>query len=273
MGSRIHVLDRATGHDEVHEVGQPVGAVALTGTDGLLVAAVRDGLATFELATDTLDLFAPLEADDRETRFNDGKVDPAGRFWAGTMRYAGDRPVGSLYRLDPDGSVRRVLGELSISNGLDWSPDGRTMYLIDTPTGRVDGFDYDPESGAIANRRPVVVVPADQGYPDGMTVDAEGCLWVALWDGWAVQRYDPEGRLAMRCEMPVSQVSSCAFGGPGLDELYVTTASEDFTPERRVREPLAGGLFRLRPGVSGRLPGRFAAPTSLRHRPPDTLAS
>jgi sugar lactone lactonase YvrE len=146
---------------------------------------------------------------------------------------------------------------VSISNGLDWSLDGRTMYYIDTPTRRVDRFAFDPASGEIADRAPAVAIREGAGWPDGMTVDAEGYLWVALWDGWGVERYAPDGRLDRRVEVPAAQTSSCAFGGPDLDLLFITTAQEGYPPGGLPDQPLAGGLFVCRPGVRGRAPFRF----------------
>jgi sugar lactone lactonase YvrE len=185
---------------------------------------------------------------------NDGEVDPSGRFWAGTMELGAAPGRGSLYRLGPRGEVTRVLAGVSISNGLGWSPDERTLYYIDSPTQRIDAYDYDRSSGAIANRRTVAEIDPASGLPDGLAVDAEGCLWVALWGGSSLHRYTPDGRLDRAVALPVSQVTSCAFGGPDLDELYVTSAWVGLEE----REPAAGGLFRLRPGVRGLPARRFA---------------
>jgi sugar lactone lactonase YvrE len=150
-----------------------------------------------------------------------------------------------------------VLEGVTISNGLAWSPDGRTFFYIDTPTRRIDAFDVDPSTGAIARRRTAVEVPASAGWPDGMTVDAEGGLWVALWGGWAIHRY-LDGRLDRVIEMPVAQPTSCAFGGQELDELFITSAWKGLSDAERAAQPVAGALFRLRPGVRGVPPVPFA---------------
>jgi sugar lactone lactonase YvrE len=257
MGEAIHRTDPASGRDEIVPIGQLVGAVALRESGGL-VAAVRDGFVAVDPASGRLDLLAPVERDDPTTRMNDGKVDPAGRFWAGTMGIDPRPGVGTLYRLDPDLRVTAVLRGTTISNGLDWSLDGRIMYYIDTPTRRVDRFAFEPASGALADRAPAIAIREGAGGPDGMTVDAEGFLWVALWDGWAVERYSPEGRLDRRVEVPAQQASSCAFGGPDLDLLFITTAQEGFPSGGLPEQPHAGGLFVCRPGVRGRAPFRFA---------------
>jgi sugar lactone lactonase YvrE len=189
---------------------------------------------------------------------NDGKCDERGRFWAGTMACDARPGRGALYRLDPAYSVSCVLRGLSIPNGVDWSSDGRTMYFADSGERRIDCFDWDAETGTIAGRRPFVGFGRDEGVPDGLTVDAEGYLWVAMWGGWCVRRYAPDGQLARVVEVPVARVSSCAFGGPDLRDLYITTASGGLDAAERERQPDAGGVFRLRTDVSGRPPNSFA---------------
>jgi sugar lactone lactonase YvrE len=255
-GERVHRFDPLTGDDETTAVGQPVGAASPRIPDGL-VLAVRDGFVFLDLERARLQLVAEVEAETPGNRMNDGKCDAAGRFWAGTMPFAGNRPSGALYRLDSDLSVSRMLDGVTISNGIAWSPDGRSMYYIDSPTYRVDVFDYDVDAGEIAKRRTLFELPADGGLPDGMTVDAEGLLWIAFWGVGAVRRYTPDGLLAAVVELPVSLVTSCAFGGPDLADLYITSASGPLSPEQAVDQPAAGGLFRARPGVSGLPHHRF----------------
>lgn len=252
----VHRTDPATGIDEVIPVGRSIGAIALR-EDGGLVAAVEDGFGILDPETGAFELIVPVEADDPTTRMNDGKVDPSGRLWAGTMAYDERAGAGTLYRLGPDRSVTAVLEGATISNGLDWTDDRQSMYYIDTPTRRVDRFDYDDATGTISGRRPAVTIPPDEGYPDGMTLDTDGYLWVALFDGWGVQRYAPDGRLDRRIEVPAQQVTSVGFGGADLDELYITTGQEGFPPAGRPDQPHAGGLFRCRPGVHGRPANRF----------------
>ena len=174
------------------------------------------------------------------------------------MAYAGTPGAGSLYRLDPDLSVTTMLKGVTISNGLGWSPDGLTMYYIDTPTRGVDAFAFDPPTGEIADRRRIIDIPPDNGLPDGMTVDSEGGLWVALWGGDAVHRYLPDGTLERIVELPCRVVTSSAFGGALLDELFITTASLGLTPDELEAQPGAGGLFSCRPGLRGLPSGPFA---------------
>jgi sugar lactone lactonase YvrE len=183
---------------------------------------------------------------------NEGGCDPDGRFYCGSMAYALTPGAASLYRLDPDGSVTTVLGDLTISNGLEWSPDGRLAYYVDSATGRIDVMDYDGDRG-LTHRRPFATV--DAGSPDGLTVDSEGGIWVAIWGGHAVHRFTPEGALSEVVELPVTQVTACTFGGADLDELFITTSREGLPASE---EPVAGSLFRVRPGVTGLPVRRFA---------------
>jgi sugar lactone lactonase YvrE len=253
MANLVHRYDPQSKRDETFDVGQPVGALALREAGGL-VLALRDGFAEFDPGSGRPSLIAEVEAGDPNTRMNDGKCDRAGRFWAGTMGFLerDGECAGSLFRLDPDHQVTCVLTGVTVSNGLDWTADDRLMYYIDTPTGGVDVFDFDATTGQISGRRRLVTIAPEDGMPDGMTLDAEGYLWVALWGGWAVRRYAPNGTLDRVVELPVSQVSCCTFGGPDLSDLYITSATEGFAGPDHAREPLAGALFRYRPGVSGR---------------------
>ncbi|BEL04423.1 SMP-30/gluconolactonase/LRE family protein [Actinoplanes sichuanensis] len=180
------------------------------------------------------------------TRMNEGGCDPHGAFYAGSMSYQAAPGAGRLYRLTPDGAITVVLDAVTISNGLAWSPDGTLAYYVDTPTGRIDVFDSDPSAG-LTGRRPLVEIPPERGAPDGLTVDADGHLWVALWDGAAVHRYTPDGRLDGVVDLPVRQVTACTFGGPDLDELYITTSRHALDDP----EPAAGAVFRARVGVTG----------------------
>jgi sugar lactone lactonase YvrE len=252
----VHRYDPATGGSRSFQAGAMVGAVALTGA-GDLDLAVRDGFARLDPRSGGVRALAAVDADRPDLRMNDGKCDPAGRFWAGTMAIDERPGAGALYRLDPDGRVHLMLTDVSISNGLDWSDDGRLMYYVDTPTRSIDVFDFDTATGAIANRRSLARVPHGAGWPDGLTLDADGGIWVALWGGGAVRRYTQDGTLDLVVNVPVTYPTSCAFGGPDLGDLYVTTAATALTPEERRHEPLAGGLFRSRPGVHGRRAHRF----------------
>lgn len=256
MRGRIHSFRPAKGACRSVDARRPVGALACA-ADGGVVLAVAGGFARLDFDSGTVTLLATVETDRPQNRMNDGACDPGGRFWAGTMALDERPQAGALYRLDPDGTVHTMLTEVSISNGIDWSLDGRRMYYVDSPTRRIDVFDFDPATGAIADRRPFVNVPAEAGIPDGLTVDAAGFVWLALWGGAALHRYDPEGARERIVPLPVTHPTSCAFGGPDLDELYVTSARRPLSADERARQPMAGGLIRLRPGVAGRPSGLF----------------
>jgi sugar lactone lactonase YvrE len=241
---RVHRLD-VGGLHACWEAGQPVGAVFPRAGGGLLVAA-RDGFLALDPGTGAVGLLAPVEPDRPGNKLNDGACDRAGRLYAGTMAADESPGAGALYRLDPDLTVTQLVTGVGISNGIGWSPDDRLMYYSDSLAYRVDVFDYDPATGAITGRRPFAPVGGGEVMPDGLAVDAEGGVWVAQWGGSVLARYDPGGRLDATVSFPHANVTSCAFGGPGLDRLYVTTAAGPGNA--------AGGLFVLRPGVAG-LPG------------------
>jgi sugar lactone lactonase YvrE len=246
----LFVTDPADGATNERRLSKAVGVV-LPRASGGYVAALQDGF--YALPDDgEPELIAPVEASDPTTRMNDGETDPQGRVWAGTMGWHAEPSRGALYRLDADGSVRRMLEGVSISNGLGWSPDGLTMYYVDTPTCRVDRFDFDPVSGDISNRREFVTIRRGGGRPDGLTVDSEGAVWVATWPGHGVHRYLPDATLDAIVPLPVSNVSSCEFGGHDLRDLYITTAWELLSEEEHAAQPLAGSLFRTRVDVPGR---------------------
>ncbi|MFJ5994023.1 SMP-30/gluconolactonase/LRE family protein [Streptomyces sp. NPDC092370] len=233
LGARVHTYDPGTGRRTVRRTEQHIGAVKPRAGGGL-VLNLRDGIGLL----DPDGGFGWLHHEPVPgRRANDAVVAPDGALWAGTMRYDEAPGGGTLSRVTGDGSVRVVLDDVAVSNGTGWSPDGRLMYYIDTPTRRVDVFDY--ADGRISGRRTLVEIEEGAGFPDGLTVDAEGCVWVAVWQGSAVRRYTPGGELDRVIELPVPLVTACAFGGAGLTDLYVTTARVGLT------EPsaLAGSLF------------------------------
>jgi sugar lactone lactonase YvrE len=195
-----------------------------------------------------------IGADDSSLRMNDGKCDVYGRFWAGTMPYDDRSGVAGLYRLDGDRTLKQMLTGVSLSNGLGWSPDNRFMYYVDTPMRRVDVFDFEKASGELSNRRVLFEVPANRGLPDGLSVDTDGYIWLALWGGGAILRCTPDGQVDREIRLPVTHVTSCSFGGSNLDELYVTSASVELSQAELASQPYAGAIFVCRPGVNG-MPG------------------
>ncbi|MEU9914935.1 SMP-30/gluconolactonase/LRE family protein [Streptomyces sp. NPDC051001] len=233
LGARINTYDPVSGHRTVRVTDQHIGA-AKPRTGGGLVLNLRDGVALL----DPDDSFRWLHHEPVPgRRANDAAVAPDGSLWAGTMRYDEAPGGGTLSRLTGDGSFETVLDDVAVSNGTGWSPDGRRMYYIDSPTRRLDVFDF--EAGRPVNRRPLVGIEEGAGFPDGLTVDADGCVWVALWDGGAVRRYTPEGTLDRVITLPTPRVTACAFGGADLTDLYITTARVGL----KSPHPVAGSLL------------------------------
>jgi sugar lactone lactonase YvrE len=251
LGKRIYRYRPADGEMSSFQLEQYVGAVVPRQSGGLALAAQR-GFYSFEPTSGTMRLMAIPAEQDPDLRFNDGKCDPAGRFWAGTTSLTDRRGAAALYRMDPDGSLHRMLEGVSISNGLGWSPDGSTMYYIDTPTRTVAAFDYDMDTGAIRNKRTALEIPEAEGDPDGMTVDEEGKLWIAHWGGFQVARWDPvTGQKISGIRLPVPLVTSCVFGGKERNELFITTARISLSEEQLEKYPLSGAVFKVVTEVTG----------------------
>jgi sugar lactone lactonase YvrE len=236
-----------------HHIG-PVAAAIRPRRRGGFVAA---GERVFLMLDDALRPHgAPVAAfDDDSIRMNDGGTDPQGRFYCGTMAYSEAEGAGTLYRLDPDLSVTTVLTGVTISNGLRWTSDGGRVLYNDTPTGRVDQFDFDGDTGRFSNRRPFATMAEGSGKPDGMAIDEEDGVWVAKWGGSRVEHYDSTGRLVESLSLPVSQVTACTFGGPDRRTLYITTSKEGLEPGK---EPAAGAVFAARVDVPGAVEAAFA---------------
>lgn len=232
-----------------------VGSLALA-SDGRILVALRDRLSLFDPVSGGFDVVAKLRDDGEGIRANDGKCDRQGRFWLGTMDEGKRAQRGWLYRLAGT-RLSTVLDGLDVPNSLCWAPDGRTMYFTDSPTKTIWAFPYDPASGEIGERRVFARSEPDES-PDGATVDAEGYLWSARYNGGRVVRHAPDGRVDRVVAVPASQVTSCAFGGDGLGTLFITTASQQLSPERLAAQPLAGGLFAIDVGVRGVAEPRFA---------------
>jgi sugar lactone lactonase YvrE len=232
-----------------YEVAETVGAAApIEGADGWVLAAGRG----FAHLSEDGSVRQIADAAPEGTRMNDAACDPQGRFWAGTVALDSHIGGAALYRLDRDGQVELILDGLTISNGLGWSPDGATMYLTDTGPRIIYAFAFDPEQGTISGGRELITVDEEVGSPDGLTVDADGDLWAAIYGGGRIHRYSPDGALRDVLTLPAAQCTSSAFGGPGLNRLYVTTATEHWSDEQRRADPGAGIVYRFETDATGR---------------------
>lgn len=246
----VHRFDPVTGKNETCNTAKLVSAV-LPSEDGRLVVASQDGVERFDFERGLFTRFAEPEPGVPENRLNDAKVDPHGRLWVGSMRLDVSRPTGSLYRLTKTGEVARAESGFTVANGLAWSPDGSTFYFVDTVPGIIYAYDFDAREGSIANRRVFVTVPEAEGRPDGLAVDADGGVWCAIWDGWCVNRYRPDGRLDRAVELPVPRPTSVAFGGDDLATLFITSARTRLPASTLTEAPLSGGIFACNPGERG----------------------
>ena len=263
---RVHRLEPETGRKDAWEMPDQIGFLAPR-ADGGFAAGLKDGLAFLELPLDggpndsrqdaRIEYFARPDSHGPENRFNDAKVDAKGRLWAGSMHDAESESTGKLYRVNADRKPHIADENYIITNGPAFSPQGKTLYHTHSPHRLIYAFDLN-EDGGLSNKREFIRIPDQDGYPDGMTTDAEGRLWVCHWAGFRVSAFSPEGDLERVIELPVPNVTSCAFGGPNLDELYITTARKGLSHEELEQYPLAGALFRARPDVTGMAPGRFA---------------
>lgn len=247
----------STGEQQVWMMPSDIGSMALRAQGGMIVA-LRTGLAFLDMESGDVTPICDPEAFVATNRFNDGKCDRQGRFWAGTMDDAGVEYTGALYRIDTDLTCHKMVSDVCCSNGLGWSPDGLTMYYSDTWTYRIDQFDFDPETGEISNRRPFAEVPPGEGAPDGLVVDADGGLWSARWEGGRVVHYASDGSVDHVIKMPVASPTSFTFGGPDLKDLYLTSAQFGQTAEQLAAAPWAGGLFRIRVDIGGQGDMEFA---------------
>jgi sugar lactone lactonase YvrE len=251
----LHRFDPATGADRLWPMPEPIGCLALS-QDRRIVVALASGLAWFDPDTGALDRFLPIEADEPRTRLNDGRCDRQGRLWVGSMRRSAGGPLGTLYRCSGAEAAPMLTG-IEVPNCTAFSPDGTTLYFADTPTNRIRAFALDAGTGELSDERDFASVPADEGHPDGATIDAAGGLWVAHWDGWRISRFRPDGTLDRSIRLPVPRPTCLAFGGPDLATLFVTSARIGLDAPGLARAPLSGGVFALRPGETGLPEPRF----------------
>ncbi|MEM6835446.1 MAG: SMP-30/gluconolactonase/LRE family protein [Cyanobacteria bacterium P01_C01_bin.120] len=246
---RVHTFDPAAKMASFIEIDTVVSGLFLMDGEHLIVAQ-ENGLGRLNLATHELVSMVEIEANRPDNRLNDVRCDRQGRLWVGTMNN-NEQPQASLYRYDADGALKQMETGLSIANGLGWSPDQAMFYLTDSPRQTIYAYRFDAASGEISDRRPLVDLTHESFYPDGLTIDAAGCIWSAMWNGGCVIRFDPDGQEMLRVPLPVPLVTSCTFGGPNLTDLYITTASAGMTQAELKTHYQAGDLFRLATDIEG----------------------
>lgn len=256
-GKAVYRLDPSSDEVDCFPVDAEVGVIGLW-HDSTWIAAGSTGIDRLELPSGAITSLADPEASSAASRFNDGKVDRRGRFWAGTMTPTGAE--SSLYRVDVSLDVARVDGPFTISNGIGWSPTGDVMYFVDSLRYVIHRYDFDEGTGTVANRSDVVVFDPADGIPDGLTVDERGDIWCAMYGASCVVRISPDGEVLEAVPVPVSRPTACIFGGPDYETLYVTSARDGLSAAELAREPLAGSVFCVRPGVGGRPEPRFFGP-------------
>ena len=250
LAPSVHRFDPATG-DNREVVMQGLVSALLPRQGNGFIALAQNGVSAFDFETGAMSPLVNPEADIPDNRFNDGRCDRRGRLWAGTMPLDATKPAGSLYVVNPDLTWRRVDTGFSVANGLDWSPDDRTFYFVDSAPGRIYAYDFDIDAGTISNRRLFAEVPAASGRPDGLTVDSEGFVWCAIWDGWCIRRYAPDGSVDREIRVPVPRPTSVTFGGPDLKTLFITTARVRLPSRVLAEAPFSGGLFTIDVPVAG----------------------
>ncbi len=256
-GPSLNRWDPRDGGVKTFALPSVVGSVAFRESGGM-IAALQSGLYFLDPHSGALQTVAQPETHLPDNRFNDGRCDRAGRFWAGTMSDARREPTGSLYRLSANLECAHIRADVIVPNSLAWSPDNRTMYFADTYRQVIRAWDFDLASGEVSNERVFCDTAGHPGRPDGSCIDADGCLWNAEYGGWRLVRYTPEGRIDRVIGMPVANPTCCCFGGADFDTLYVSTATQRLTPEDLAKQPMAGSVLAVRPGVRGLPEARFA---------------
>lgn len=248
---KIYRWDSATGDHVAFKPDMPVRGLCRRASGGWLLIT-DTGLAFWDASSDACEFIVNPFKDTPDIQFNDGMIDPQGRFYVGSYNAADlEAPDGSFFRLDEDKSLHKLDDKLIVTNGVALSPDHKTLYLVEMFANRILAYDYDTATGAAQNRRVFVDIPADDGMPDGLTTDSEGFVWAAHWGGWRVSRFDPAGKLEREIRVPAELVTCIGFGGEGMDELYITTAWYTLSDEQRKEQPQAGDLFRIQTGVKG----------------------
>jgi sugar lactone lactonase YvrE len=249
---KVHIHDPIKKSNQVFDVGEMIGTIAPRASGGMMIS-LANAFAFFDEKTGQIDKFCPIEHDQPENRFNDGKCSPEGRFWCGSMEHAEATPKGTLYVLNSDHSFRPMRQDVMVSNGMAWTQDGKTMYYTDSGTKRVDAYDYHPETGELSNMRTVIRLGEEDGFPDGLTIDKEGMIWLAQWGAWCVCRYNPAtGERLQKIDVPAAHTSACTFGGEDMSTLYITTARARIS-ESELQGPQnkAGSLFSFKTDTQG----------------------
>ena len=250
-GKRIHRCNENASAHETCSVPEKIGTIAPM-KNGNLLAALASGIAEVNFNEETCDYKVKIDENNPQTRFNDGKCDTKGRFWAGTMDVEVEESIGSLYRIDSDYSYTSHVKNVGVSNGLVWSLEDQFFYYIDSPKGTITRYNFNSLSGEISNPEILLKIPKSDGSPDGMTIDNEGNLWVALWDGYKLIRVHPEtGKITDQIKLPVPRVSCCTFGGKDLNTLFITTARDGLSEDQLRKYPLSGSIFRIDLDIKG----------------------
>jgi len=264
VGRALLRYDLTSGQTTVVPVGSAIHAIGVRSTGGL-VAAMTFGFCTLNPETGAHSVISVPEADRPDFHFNDGKCGPDNRFWVGSMHKSYNASDGQVFKLGPDDVCATMMTGFTVPNGLGWSPDLDFFYIADSPSGAIFKFDYERHGGSL-RRRQIAVAPGEApGWPDGMSVDTDGCLWSVRWDGGCVVRFTPDGAVDRVVDLPVTRPTSCAFGGPNLDILFITSGTAGMEDAALADEPQAGGLFAIRPGVQGVPVGTFDGPSSFWH--------
>ncbi|MFK7749452.1 MAG: SMP-30/gluconolactonase/LRE family protein [Kordia sp.] len=252
IGETLNVYNPVNNTNKEIKMPAPIGTVVPSKAKDKVIVALNDGVYVVDIGTEKIEKLTDVEAENKGTRLNDGKCDPNGNLWVGSMDYSQTNPGGNLYKVSQSGEVAKMLGNITISNGIVWSKDHKTMYYIDTPTGNIRAFDFDVTTSTISNERIVVTIPTTEGAPDGMAIDENDMLYVGLWNGNCIANYNPKtGKLIQKIKVPAHNVTACAFGGADLDILYITTSNLDMTDEEKAKYPLAGSLFKIKLDVKG----------------------
>ena len=252
IGESLNIYSPKTKTNKEIKMPAPIGTVVPSEEKNKVIVALNDGVYVVDIITEKITRLAAVEDTNPGTRLNDGKCDPNGNLWIGSMDYSQTNPGGNLYKVNANGETQKMLGNITISNGIVWSKDNKTMYYIDTPTANIRAFDFDKATSTISNERVVVTIPTEEGSPDGMAIDENDMLYVGLWNGNCIANYNPKtGKLIQKIKVPAHNVTSCAFGGENLDILYITTSNLDMTDEEKVAYPSAGSLFRIKLDTKG----------------------